>query len=148
MPSPEPDRADLHEVEVMQMARMKLSNRDQEAMRRMRAQMVGSPDWTNTSPKKGVEARIPDQPTIPELPEAGPSRVSRCFCHVGASKLMRQLPKPYDHTVVVLGAQGVGKTTFIERAIKSWDCSPPAQSTLSSGAEGEPPRLIGAALTG
>jgi hypothetical protein len=60
----------------MHVARMKLSNRDQEAMRRMRAQMIGSPNWNanNISPVKVDErTRIP-QPL--SIPEAGPSTVS------------------------------------------------------------------------
>lgn len=47
-----------------------------------------------------------------------------------------QIPPPkYDHTVMVVGAQGVGKSTFIERAIKSWDCQPVELMALELGVQ-------------
>ena len=47
-----------------------------------------------------------------------------------------QIPPPkYDHTVMVIGAQGVGKSTFIERAIKSWDCQPVDFMELEQGVQ-------------
>lgn len=61
---------------MMQMARLKLSNKDQEAMRRMRAKMEGSPDWHGGASVGGSPVKVDERVRVPEpIPEAGPSRV-------------------------------------------------------------------------
>ena len=95
-------------------ARAKLSSIDQEAMRKLRSTML---DQTKSSGTPFPAAQI--------FPRASTSK---------------SVNSP-DHTIAVIGHSGVGKTTVIERALKSWGATSPVIFQTPQGHPGERRRL-------
>lgn len=148
---------------LLQSARIRVSSRDQEAMRRMRSVLDQSdsasasssprsdtpPSPVNSSTHDGQDQQLQrgakpsyrhtrtastlsqvlatagEDPLVADQtdgPEAGPSRLN-----AGPTA---------DYSIVVVGASGVGKSTFIAKALRSWGQAPGEDIQLRGGRKG------------
>ena len=134
VPAPEPP--DRGQSGLLRDARMKLSSRDQEAMRKIRLTMFDGPmpsgeeshdrAVASNGTSKGPPGTAPYRSERPseddELRGVGPSQVGPV--------------SPIDSTIAVIGHDRVGKSTLIRRALKTWGMSHPVTSMVQ-GHEGE-----------
>jgi hypothetical protein len=144
-------------------ARVKMSSQDQQAMRKLRSHMVelsdegtsrsasastsastsNSPDGPlllgSTTPGTSHQLRsrrstlsklvLPDEETSSANPVGG-----RISCE---TRVDTQVLAPAQYHIAIIGHPGVGKTTLLNRAFRSWGVSPPSQAALNATQNGE-----------
>ncbi|WWC61836.1 uncharacterized protein I303_104421 [Kwoniella dejecticola CBS 10117] len=139
------------QTSLLQSARLKLSTMDQEAMNKMRSTMMDYPESTSSKsspasarfPPESIDGRRelrtrrstlsrqvqlnehdessrsgPDLGANPEPHQSGPSRPPSADT---------------DYVIAVIGHEGVGKTTVIARALRTWGMSHPVRTRTSGG---------------
>lgn len=169
---------------LLQSARIRVSSRDQEAMRRMRSVLDQS---DSASASSSPRSDTPPSPLYPSShdgqdhphqrsirPSSRHTRTASTLSQVLATAGeaapvtgpsadqteagLRDAPEAgpsrlgpgqnVDYSIVVVGAAGVGKSTFIAKALRSWGQVPAEDIQLRNGRRGRHPvHSMGASLT-
>ncbi|WWC89349.1 uncharacterized protein L201_004271 [Kwoniella dendrophila CBS 6074] len=138
---------------LLQSARAKLSEMDQEAMKKMRSTMMDYPDSSSSTKSSPASARFP--PDSQEGRRELRTRRSTLSKHIGMNDIVEEhktniidkgktpIPLPHgpsvppasnaDYAIAVVGHNHVGKTTLIARALKTWGMSHPLKTQIAGG---------------
>ena len=134
---------DPHQAALLQSARIKMSSRDEEAMRKLRSTML---DHSDSSSSKSSVPPSPTPSTGPKLPpiklNPRPLTPSQSTDNDASFELLsgfgNATPRAIqpssipisttdmaNYIIAVIGQSGVGKSTFVRRSTKGWETSQP-----------------------